>query len=262
MADGVTVDIDEEIARITLDRPAVRNALSAGMAAALAQAFQEIETTDARCVVIDGAGEAFCAGGDIEAMAEAQNRDVPPDERVAMVRQSVNRAITAVWNCSLPVVAAVDGPVFGAGAGLMLACDIQLASTQARVGIGFRQVGLAVDSGVSAFLPRYVGPNVAKELVFTGEVLDADRARELGLFTRLFDDGEFETGVENMLETIASGPTVALSLSKQLLDQNHQSLEAALGEEARTQALAMDTADHTEGATAFLERRDPSFTGN
>lgn len=261
MTETVSLDVDGPVATVTLNRPGVRNALSAEMAAELADAFKQIEESDVRCVELTGAGEAFCAGGDVDAMVDAQSRDVPPDERVEMVRKSVNRAVRAVWDCSLPVVATVDGPVFGAGAGLLLACDVQLASTRAKVGVGFRQVGLAVDSGVSYLLPQYVGTNVAKELVFTGEVIDADRARELGLFTRLFEDGEFEEGVDAILQTIANGPTAALSLSKQLLDRSPDSLEDALETEARYQALALETDDHAEGAAAFVERREPEFTG-
>ena len=259
--DTVRYEVDDGVATVTLDRPDVRNALSAEMAGELADAFERVEEDDARCVVLTGAGEAFCAGGDVDAMVEAQTRAVPADERVELVRRSVNRAVGTVRHCSLPVVARIDGPVFGAGAGLMLACDVQLANTNATVGVGFRRVGLAVDSGVSHLLPQYVGANVAKELVFTGEVIDADRAREIGLFTRLFDDGEFEAGVANVVETIASGPTVALSLSKRLLDGNDRSLDEALETEAHYQALAMETDDHAEGATAFVERREPEFVG-
>ena len=262
MGETVRLEIEDDIATVTLDRPDVRNALSAEMADDLAATFDRIEESESRCVVLTGAGDAFCAGGDVDAMVEAQTRDVPPDERVSIVRRSVNRAISAIWNCQLPVVAKVDGPVYGAGAGVLLACDVQCASVDATVSVGFRRVGLATDSGVSTLLPRYVGANVAKELVFTGEVLDADRARELGLFSRLFDDGEFEQGVRNLVETIASGPTTALSLSKQLLDSDPSSLETALENEARAQALALETADHAEGATAFLERREPEFTGH
>lgn len=261
MADTVTLAVEDGVATVTLDRPDVRNALSAEMAEDLAEAFDRIEDGDARCVAVTGAGDAFCAGGDVDAMVEAQSRDVSPAERVETVRRSVNRAVASVRNCPLPVVACVDGPVYGAGAGLMLACDVQVGSVDATVSVGFRRVGLAVDSGVSALLPRYVGPNVAKELVFTGETLDADRARELGLLTRLFDEGEYERGVANLLETVASGPTVALSLSKRLLDRRDATFEETLEDEARSQALAMETEDHAEGARAFLERREPEFSG-
>lgn len=261
MTETVRLAIEDDVATVTLDRPGVRNALSVEMAGELADAFERIEDGDARCVVLRGAGDAFCAGGDVDAMVEGLSREVPPDERLEVVRRSVNRAVEAVWECSLPVVAAVNGPVYGAGVGILLACDVQLAGTDATVGVGFRRVGLAVDTGVSELLPRYVGPNVAKELVYTGETLDADRARELGLFTRLFDDGEFEEGVDNVVETIADGPTVALSLSKRLLDERHGSMGATLESEARAQALAMETADHEEGATAFVERREPQFQG-
>lgn len=257
----VTLAISDGVASVTLNRPSVRNALSAATASALVDRFEAIADSDARCVVLRGAGSAFCAGGDVEAMVEGVTGDEPPAERIDLVDE-LHDAIATVHHCRLPVVAAIDGPAFGAGAGLALACDLQLASPEAEIGFGFRRVGLATDSGVSYFLPRIVGPNKAKELVFTGELLDADEARELGLFTRLFEADSFETGVERVVETIASGPTVALAQSKRLLDRGlDSSFEQALDNEATAQGVAFTTADHAEGARAFVEQREPSFDG-
>ncbi|MFB6073450.1 MAG: enoyl-CoA hydratase/isomerase family protein [Haloarculaceae archaeon] len=257
----VTCEIDGDVARITLDRPEARNALSADAAAALIDAVDAVENSDARCVVLAGSGPAFCAGGDVAAMLEAIETDTPPAERVEVVVRAVNRAIRRVYECPLPTVAKVDGPAFGAGAGLLLSCDVQLASPAAKVSFGFRRVGLAPDSGVSFLLPRYVGLNTAKELVFTGELVGADRARELGLFTRVFEDGEFEAGVANIVETIAGGPTVALTAAKRLLDGSHDSFEATTASEATAQGVAFSTRDHEEGARAFVEGREPDFAG-
>jgi enoyl-CoA hydratase/carnithine racemase len=260
--DPVLLDITDEVATVTLNRPDVRNALAEDTALALTEVFEEIEESDARCVVVEGAGEAFCAGGDIEAMIEGVAGDHPVAERIELVVSAINGAIQAVHDCRLPVVAAIDGPAYGAGAGLALACDIQLASPDAKIGFGFRRVGLAIDSGVSYFLPRIVGPNKAKELVFTGELLDADAARELGVFTRLFEEGSFEEGVDNIVDDIAAGPTVALTQAKRLLDRGTEvSLEQALDREATAQGIAFTTDDHAEGATAFMEQRDPEFEG-
>ena len=259
--DAVRLHVTEAVATVTLDRPDVRNALTKPMAEQLADHFETIADSDARCVVLTGAGSVFCAGGDIAAMVDGVASDVPIAQRVTFV-EAINDAIEAVHDCRLPVVAKIDGPVLGAGAGLALACDIQLASPDAKIGFGFRRVGLAMDSGVSYFLPRIVGPNKAKELVFTGELLDADTARELGIFTRLFEADSFEAGVDNIVETIASGPTVALSEAKRLLDRGAEStFEAALDREAAAQGLAFTTDDHEEGTTAFMEQRDPEFEG-
>ena len=260
--DPVHLSISEGVATVTLDRPDVRNALAEPTARRLREQFETIADSDARCVLVEGAGSAFCAGGDIGAMVNGIEDGVPAAERADSVLAAIQDAIEAVHDCRLPVVAKIDGPAFGAGAGLALACDIQLASPDASIGFGFRRAGLAVDSGVSYFLPRIVGPNKAKELVFTGELLDADTARELGIFTRLFEAGEFETGVQNVVETIAEGPTVALSQAKRLVDRGTEStFEAALDREIAAQGLAFTTADHVEGTEAFLEQREPDFEG-
>jgi enoyl-CoA hydratase/carnithine racemase len=255
----VDVEIDEAVATVTLDRPAVRNAISEALATDLEDAIERSRDADARCLVLTGAGDAFCSGGDVEAMVQNQQREHSYEDRRARVERSVTRAVAALYTCPIPVVAKVDGAAYGAGAGLLLACDVQLARPDARVGFGFRRVGLAVDSGVSHLLPRYVGLNTAKELVFTGELLDADRARELGLFTRLFERASFEAGVESIVDTVAGGPTAALATSKRLLNDRQDSLQAATAAEARAQAVLLDSADHAEGAAAFLEGRDPDF---
>lgn len=260
--EAVRLRIEDGVATVTLDRPDTRNALAEPTAARLAERFETIAGSDARCVVVEGTGTAFCAGGDVGAMVDGVERDVPPSERMEGFLSAIQDAIEAVHDCRLPVVAKIDGPVFGAGAGLALACDIQLASPDAKIGFGFRRVGLAVDSGVSYFLPRIVGPNKAKELVFTGELLDADTARELGVFTRLFESDAFEDGVENIVETIASGPTVALTQAKRLLDRGPDStFEAALDRERTAQGVAFNTADHREGTNAFIQQREPEFNG-
>jgi len=259
---SVTVSTEGDVATVTLNRPAARNALSKETAETLTAQFESLVESDARCVVLEGAGPAFCAGGDIDAMLEGVNDDQPPAERVEVVVSALHEAIRTVHSCPLPVVAKIDGPAFGAGAGLALACDLQVASTDGQIGFGFRRVGLASDSGVSYFLPRIVGPNKAKELLFTGELLDADSAAELGLFTRVFDAEAFESEVSALVDDIASGPTVALGHAKRLVNRSlDSSLEQALENEATAQGVAFTTADHEEGATAFVEKRDPEFQG-
>ncbi|WP_336339069.1 enoyl-CoA hydratase/isomerase family protein [Haloarcula brevis] len=258
----VTASTDGAVATVTLNRPDARNALSKATAEALTDRFESVADGDARCVVLEGAGPAFCAGGDINAMLEGVDGDQPPAERVEQVVSSLHEAIRTVHSCPLPVVAEIDGPAFGAGAGLALACDLQVASTDAQIGFGFRRVGLASDSGVSYFLPRIVGPNKAKELLFTGELLDAEAAHELGLFTQVFDAESFDSAASALVEDIASGPTVALGHAKRLVDRSlDSSLEQALENEATAQGLVFTTDDHEEGATAFVENREPEFRG-
>jgi enoyl-CoA hydratase/carnithine racemase len=259
--DHARLTVEDGVATVTLDRPDARNALSGELAAEIVDCFAAIEDRNARCVVLEGAGETFCAGGDIEAMVAGVEADTSPAERVELVTRSVNRAVRRVYECQLPTIAKLDGPAFGAGAGLAIACDMQLASPEASISFGFRRVGLAVDSGVSFLLPRLVGLNTAKELVYTGELLDADRARSLGLFSRVFEAESFEDGVANIIHTIATGPTVALTTSKRLLNQQPDSFEEATANEAMGQAVALGSDDHAEGTTAFIEGRTPEFDG-
>ncbi|HMB51192.1 MAG TPA: enoyl-CoA hydratase-related protein [Natronoarchaeum rubrum] len=260
--DAVLLDVDEGVATITLNRPDERNALSRPVADGLRDALDEVDDSDARCVVLEGAGGAFSAGGDIEAMVEGIKGDLSVEERVRVVERAYNRTIQRLAEFPLPTVALIDGPAVGAGASLAIACDLQLASERASIGFSFRAVGLSVDSGTSYLLPRLVGENVAKELVFTGEILDAERAAELGLVNHVYPDDEFEERAAELVAEIASGPTVGLRHAKRLLGRGlEQSLSAALADEAAAQAAAFDTDDHVEGVEAFFEGRDPEFEG-
>jgi len=183
-------------------------------------------------------------------------------EKVRIVIELTGRAVARVAECPLPTVAKVDGAAFGAGANLAIACDVQVASESSTVSFGFRNVGLAVDSGTSHLLPRLVGENVAKELVFTGERLPATEAAEMGVLNRVYPDDEFDERTDELVARIASGPTVALRASKRLLNRgSERSLREAIECEADAQAAVFESADHREGAEAFVERRDPEFEG-
>lgn len=260
--DAVLYEVADEIATVTLNRPDMRNALTQEISRGLLDVLDEIEDSDARCIVIEGAGGAFCAGGDINAMMQGLSGDVDTHEKVDQIIQETSRALVRVHEFSLPVVAKIDGPAFGAGANLAIACDMQIASEEASISFGFRQVGLAVDTGTSYFLPRIVGENTAKELVLTGRMLDAEEAADLGIFNHVYPESEFEAEFEAFVEPIATGPTVALKTSKRMLRQGLEStLEQAMTNEAGAQAAVFETHDHEEGATAFIEKRDPEFEG-
>ncbi|MFB6118437.1 enoyl-CoA hydratase/isomerase family protein [Halosegnis sp.] len=257
----VIVDVEDGIATLTLNRPDSRNALAREMSEAIIDAVDSLEgRDDVRCLVVTGQEGTFCAGGDVTAMTERLAGDVPLHEAVRNIQQVTSRAIRRVYEFHRPTVAKVDGVAFGAGANLAVACDIVLASERARISFGFRQVGLAVDSGTSYLLPRIVGESVAKELVYTGELVEPARAEELGLFNHVYE--EFETEADAFVESIASGPSVALATSKRLIEQGFSSdLKQAQDDEAAAQAAVFETHDHEEGATAFMESRDPEFTG-
>ncbi|SIR87418.1 enoyl-CoA hydratase-related protein [Natronorubrum thiooxidans] len=263
LGEAVQLEIDADgPATITLDQPDRRNALSEAISTGISEALDEIEGSDARCVLLEGSGGSFSAGGDIERMVEGIQNDVPIDERVRALERSTNELIGRLVSFPIPTIALVDGAAVGAGANLALACDMQLASERAAFGFVFRQVGLSVDAGTSYLLPRVVGENVAKELVLTGDIIGADQAHELGLVNHVYDTDEFDEAVETFVEKIVAGPPVALRHANRLLGEGlEKSLEQALTDEAVAQGIAFDTDDHEEGVTAFLEDREPEFKG-
>jgi enoyl-CoA hydratase/carnithine racemase len=262
MSDPVILEVEDGIATLTLNRPDDRNALSAEMSGAIIDAVDELEgNDDARCLVVQGTEGTFCAGGDVNAMIELMSGAAELHEAIERIQHETHRVIQRVAEFHLPTVAKVDGVAFGAGANLAIAADVTLASTDARLSFGFRQVGLGIDSGTSYLLPRQVGVSKAKELVFTGEMLDAEAADDLGLFNHVYA-AEFDGQTDDFIEQIAEGPTVALRHSKKLLEQGvTASLKEALDNEAAAQAAVFETHDHEEGATAFMEGRDPEFEG-
>ncbi|MFC7155111.1 enoyl-CoA hydratase-related protein [Halomarina halobia] len=256
----VLLDVEDGIATLTLNRPDVRNAITHEVSTAMIDRLNEVERSDARALVVTGSGGSFSAGGDINAMTSRMSGEATLAESVRRIHLETSRAIERVAKFHLPTVAKIDGAAFGAGANLALACDVQVASPEAKISFGFRQVGLAVDTGTSYFLPRVVGLNKAKELVFTGELLDAEDALDLGLFNHVYED--FEAEADAFVRSIAEGPTVALETSKRALNQGlEQSLDQAMTREAAHQAAVFETWDHREGASAFMEKRDPEFAG-
>jgi 2-(1,2-epoxy-1,2-dihydrophenyl)acetyl-CoA isomerase len=263
MSEPVLYDVADGVATLTLNRPDNRNALTADMSNAIIDAVDRAEDDpDVRCLVITGREGTFCAGGDINSMMEMMSGAAELHEAVERIQHNTHRAIQRVAEFHLPTVAKVDGVAYGAGANLAIATDVPLASTDASISFGFRQVGLAVDSGTSYLLPRIVGENKAKELVFTGELLSAEDAGEEGIFNHVYDADEFDAQADELVESIASGPTVALRTSKQAISQGLDvSLQQALDNEAALQAQVFATADHEEGATAFMEGRQPDFQG-
>ena len=263
MSDTVLLDVEQEIATLTLNRPDRMNPLTGPIATELGDRLDDLEERDdVRCVVLEGNGPAFSAGGDIQGMQERLEADVTLDESRAQLERGLSGTMRSLVTCSYPTIAKVDGPAIGAGANLAIACDVILASETARIGFSFNQVGLSIDGGTSYLLPRIVGVNVAKELVFTGEICDAERAKGLGLFNHVYAEDAFEEQVAAMVQRIANGPTVAFGHAKRLLqDGVEKSLSKALQDEATAQGLVFDTHDHREGVEAFIEDRDPEFEG-
>lgn len=260
--DPVLFDLEEGVATVTLNRPDRRNALSSEIADGILDSLDRAADGNARCVVIEGAGGAFSAGGDLDRLRRRIESDRPVEAAVREVERTTHHLVERVAKAPVPTIAKIDGPAVGAGANLAIACDLQVGSDRSSIGFVFRTVGLSVDSGTSYFLPRIVGENVAKELVYTGKILDADRALELGLFNHVFPEADFDDRVRELAHEIGSGPTVALRQAKQLLGTGlGKSLETALHDEAVAQGLVFESRDHREGVEAFFDGRDPDFEG-
>jgi 2-(1,2-epoxy-1,2-dihydrophenyl)acetyl-CoA isomerase len=214
--------------------------------------------TEIRCVVVTGVGRAFSTGGDIGVMAELVEQD---DEATfeKLVRAGT-RVVSLIESMSKPVIAAVNGPAAGAGACLALACDLRIASETASIGFTFLRVGLHPDWGGSYFLPRMIGLALASEAVYTGSMINAERAERLGLFNRVVPSSELETAVRGLAGQIAAGPAQAIADAKRTL---RRALVAPLDEilelEVAAQLRAFRSSDFREGIKAFLEKRAPRF---
>jgi 2-(1,2-epoxy-1,2-dihydrophenyl)acetyl-CoA isomerase len=259
--DIVQVDFSDGVATFTLDRPKKHNAYSPEMGKEILSGLNAVDRRDdVRCVVFEGSGDAFSAGGDIDSMAERLEANTPAIDNAERLMDGANEVVRRVFRCPLPTIALIDGVAVGSGASIALSCDLILASERGSMGFNFRRLGLTVDTGVSYLLPRLVGANVAKELVYTGELVDAERGVEIGLFNHVFPTAEFDENAKEIIDTIASGPPKALRQSKRLIeDGHHQPLEAAIDDEALAQAALQDGHDHAEGVWSFQEQREPEY---
>ena len=251
--------VDGSIATLTISNPERRNAITADTAVELAEAVHAYAYDDEiRCLILAGdpAGGAFCAGADLQ----SRSREHPDD--TASTEPSYHRAVYEIMRAKKPVLAKIRGSAVGAGASIAASCDFVYAAEEAQVGWVFANIGLTLDSGASFILPRIMSVRRAMELVATGEIIDAERAVELDVFTDVLPDDELDEFVETKAEELASGPTLALGEMKRLLLRGaSQSLDEALYDESRAQALMYYTEDSEEGREAFLEGRDPEFEG-
>ena len=259
MAD-LTEAFDAGVLTLTLNRAERMNALSAEMMGLLSAGLRRA-ATDATVgvVVLTGAGRGFCAGGDIRVMVERGDQDF--EARLEDLR-SKHQVIPMIRRCPKVVIGAINGPAFGAGLGIALACDLRIAGASARFGTAFAAVGFSGDFGSSYHLTQLVGPLRARELYLLGEPLDAPAALALGLVTRVVADDALVEETRALAQRIAGGPRVAYGYMKRnLLAAETASLEDVLDLEALHQVRSGLTADHREARSAFLEKRKATFTG-
>ncbi|MGW1211067.1 enoyl-CoA hydratase/isomerase family protein [Streptomyces sp. NPDC002499] len=254
--------VADQVTYLTLNRPEALNALTPDQRDRLIGLLAEASADPSvRAVVLTGTGRGFCAGADLRAGGTATGERVSGDV-ARTIRLGAQRLIAAVLDCEKPVIAAVNGTAAGLGAHLALACDLVLAAESARFIEVFVRRGLVPDGGGAYLLPRLIGPQRAKELMFFGDALGAADAERLGLVNRVVPDEELEKTTREWATRLATGPTRALALTKQLVNASLDSDRAtAFAAEAAAQEINMTTRDAQEGVRSFVERRTPDYKG-
>jgi enoyl-CoA hydratase/carnithine racemase len=255
-------DVSDYVATITLDRPEVKNALNRELYARLEQTFRDAHNDpDVRCVIVTGAGSAFCSGDDVREIMLAPNAETPASRR-REPKPRPTPAAMAVLECDKPVLAAVNGPAVGWGMDLTLFCDIRIASDRARFGELFIKRGLISDIGGLWRLPQIVGPSKAAELLFTGDIIDAAEAERIGLVSRVVPHDELLPAARELAAKIAANPPIAMRFMKQGLRMGVAGDPGEIGAYVMNSlAYLFTTEDHREGALSFVEKRPPVFKG-
>jgi enoyl-CoA hydratase/carnithine racemase len=257
-------EVREGVALITLNRPEARNAMSDRLTPALRTQIKERGDDDSvGAILITGAGTAFCSGGDVKGMGGRGPRgQMSFEERLGDLRWRQANLTGALMAVRKPTIASLPGAAAGAGLAIALACDIRIAAKSAFVSTGYARVGLSGDYGIAWLLTRAVGSARARELMFTAERVDAERAERIGLVNRVVEDAKLRDEAFAFAKSLADGPRVALASMKDNLDDAlHIDYPTALHREAERLVRASRTADHKEAVAAFVEKRKPAFTG-
>lgn len=264
MTDDILTRVDNGIAVITLNRPSRYNALTRDMLSDLGTILTGYaESPDIGCVVLTGAGKAFCSGGDVQVQAQtaAQGSAQSPEERADLLRRTM-KASELLHDMPKPTIAMVNGVAAGAGMSLALACDMRVVAASARMTTAFAKVGLSGDYGGTYFLTQLVGPAMARELYLLAEVLDSTRLKELGLASRVVADEALEAETMTLARRFADGPRLAYRYIKRNLNIAEKGvLSDTLDAEAIGLMRTRMTEDHKEAAQAFVEKRAPVFRG-
>lgn len=263
--DDLLADVDDGVAVLTMNRPDRRNAMSDAMMAAMDSVLGQVEVDDAvGCVVLTGAGGAFCAGGDVKTMAERSAGDRRQGMDAAIHRQRLRQRATSgrLWQMPKPTIAAIGGPAAGAGLSLALACDLRYAVDTAVLTTAFAKVGFSGDYGGTWFLTRLVGSAKAKELYYFSDRLSVADAERLGIVNAVFSAADFDVEVRRRARRLANGPRLAYRYMKENLNRAvHGELGDCMDIEVTHHVRTGLTEDHREAAQAFVERREPRFTG-
>ena len=253
------VEQREGVLELTLNRPDALNSLNLELKTALAGVLREVRYDESvRALLLTGSGRAFCAGGDLSEMDP--NRT--PEQARARQHQLLADVFLPLYRTPKPVVAAVNGHAHGAGLSLALACDVVVTAAEAPMSFGYVLRGLTPDCGITYLLPRLVGMARAKELLFSGRRFTGADAEQMGLVAHAVPGEELLERARDVAAELGSAATVALGLTKRMLDQSSQlSFEDLAEVEAYSQAITRASADHAEGIAAFREKRPAVFRG-
>lgn len=260
-------EVRDRVAIITLNRPEARNALSDHLTPALRTMIRVCgEDASIGALLITGAGTAFCSGGDVKGMGTNTNpakAAMSSDERIADLQERQRLLTGALVAVRKPTIAALPGPAAGAGLAIAMACDIRIAAESAFLTTGYIRVALSGDYGIAWLLTRLVGTSRARELMFTGEKVDAKRAETIGLVNRVVPDASLRDEAFALAKSLAEGPAIALRYMKDNLDEALAfDFATARDHEAVRLIKSAGTADHREAVAAFIEKRKPVFGKN
>ena len=264
---AVTYDVSEQIATITLNRPERMNSFSTELLSEWADAIRlATDDDDVRVVIVTGAGRAFCAGADLKAEAESDDKILMAEknagERRNSLRYSVHRVAQALQYLDKPYIAALNGAAVGAGMDMASMADIRIASDTARFGMSYVNVGLIPGDGGAWLLPRLVGLQKALELIWSGDLFDAHAALEMGYVARVVPHDDLMKETLAYARQLAEGPPIAMQLAKRLVYRGlDQSFVEGLEQAQAAMAIVQSTTDSREGPAAFRERRKPLFEG-
>jgi 2-(1,2-epoxy-1,2-dihydrophenyl)acetyl-CoA isomerase len=257
--DSIELKIENNIAKIALNRPEVFNSFNREMALKLQDTLDTCEKDDnVRAIVLTGNGKAFCAGQDLK---EVTSKELNPGFK-KILEEHYNPIITRIRNIEKPIIAAVNGVAAGAGANIALACDIVVANENTSFIQAFSLIGLIPDSGGTFFLRRLIGFQKASALMMLGDKISAEEAEKMGMIYKVFTAESFAEEVQKLALKLANMPTKALGLIKKSLNQSlSNNLENQLALESKYQIEAAGTDDYAEGVAAFIEKRKPNFKG-